>query len=175
MSKYEEVVIQYLPFSRDAKIHIRMDKNKLIRFLKKARTKTYAGGGGKVKPLLEGSDQLEYKERDWFYRDVYFTGNGIFTGLETVYWRGKPVWSMCYYGNFKRMKEEEIDKILRKALLENWQKTRLWDYVEWKDRDYRYVCAPDFQGSINEVAGSEKIFRDDKEVYFFYYAGGLIG
>jgi hypothetical protein len=152
-----------------------MDKKKLTIFLKKARTKTYAGGEGKVKPAFTGSDQLEYKEDDWFYRDIYYTGNGIFMGLETIYFQDKPVWSMCYYGNFKRMTEKEVDRVLRKALLENWQKTRLWSYVEWEFENYKYICTPDFQGSIDETAGSEKIFKDEKEVYFFYYAGGFIG
>jgi hypothetical protein len=152
-----------------------MDKEKLLQFLLKARTKTYAGGGGKVSPLLVGSDQLEFRENDWFYRDVYFTGNGIFMGLEVVYFQDNPVWSMCYYGNFRKLSEEEIDRVLRKALLENWQTTRLWKYVEWEFENYKYVCIPDYEGSIDEMAGSEKIFKEGQEVYFFYYAGGFIG
>jgi ABC-type transport system substrate-binding protein len=152
-----------------------MSKEKLQEFLLKARTKTYAGGGGKVAPALAGSIQLEYREEDWFYRDLYYTGNGIFMGLETIYWKDKPIWSMSYYGNFKKITEEEVDRILRKALLENWQTTRLWNYVEWEFEEYKYVCTPDFQGSIDEVAGVEKISKAGAEVYSFYYAGGFIG
>jgi len=152
-----------------------MDKEKLLQFLLRARTKTYAGGGGKVLPLLSGSDQLEFKEDDWFYRDVYFTGNGIFMGLEVVYFQDNPVWSMCYYGNFRKLSEEEIDRVLRKALLENWQTARLWKHVEWESENYKYVCMPDYEGSIDEMAGSEKIFKEGQGVYFFYYAGGFIG
>lgn len=151
-----------------------MDKEQLQNFLLTARTKTYTSGGGKVKPAFDGSDQLEYKEGECFYRDVYFTGNGIFMGLEVIYFQNKPSWSMCYYGNFKKMTEEEIDRVLRKALMENWRTTRLWKHVEWEFENYKYVCMPDFQGSIDEMAGSEKIFKDGKEVYLFYYAGGFI-
>jgi len=151
-----------------------MNNDELQKFLTAARTKTYAGDQGKVQPLLSGSDQLEYQENDWFYRDIYYTGNGIFMGLEVVYYKNKPAWSMCYYGNFKKVAEEEIDKVLRKALLENYQTTRLWNYVEWKTENYKYVCVPDYQGSIEEMTGSEKIFKDNEQIYYFYYAGGLI-
>lgn len=161
-----------------------MDKEKLLQFLLKARIKTYAGGGGKVKPVFKDSDQLEYKEDDWSYRDVYYTGNGIFMGLEVVYYQDKAVWSMSYYGNFKKMKEEELDSILRQALLDNWEKARTWQKVEWEKGDYKYICEPDkaedleqeeFTGSIEEMAGMEKIFKHGKDVYTFVYAGGLIG
>ncbi len=151
-----------------------MDKEKLLQFLLKARTKTYAGGGGKVKPALKDAEQLEYQKEDWLYRDFYYNGNGIFMGLETVYYKDKAMWSMSYYGNFQKMSETEVDSILRKALQENWQTARTWQSVEWEHDEYRYVCEPDFDGSIDEMAGSEKIFKNGEEVYYFWYAGGII-
>lgn len=150
------------------------NKRELLNFLLKARTKTYAGKGGKVKPVFKGSDQLEYRENNWFYRDVYYTGNGIFMGLEVVHYKNKPVWAMSYYGNFKGMSEKEIDSVLRRALMENWQKTRIWKKVVWKDGNYKYICQPDFRGSIEELAGVEKILKKGKRIYSFFYAGGLI-
>ena len=152
-----------------------MNKVKLQEFLIKARTNTYAKGKGKVKPALLGSEQLEYKEKSWLYRDVYFIGNGIFAGLETIYFQKKPVWSMSYFGNFKSLSEQEIDKILRKALIENANKTRLWNLVEWEFENYKYICEPDSKAHIDELGGSEKILKNDQQVYFFYYAGGFIG
>jgi len=152
-----------------------LDKEKLLQFLLTARTKTYAGANGKTQPVFNGSIQLEYKEEDWFYRDLYYTGNGIFMGVEVVHHQNKPVWAMSYYGNYKGMSEEEIDKILREALLVNWQTTRIWKKVEWEKDDYKYICQPDFEGSIDESAGVEKIFKGDKEVYRFFYAGALVG
>ncbi len=151
-----------------------MDKKALEKFLLLARTKTYAGAEGKTQPAFAGSSQLEYKEKAWLYRDIYYTGKDIFTGLETVYFDGKPAWSMCYYGNFKKMSEEETDSILRRALMENWQTTRLYKRVEWSSENYQYLCEPDLPGSIDEVAGVEKILKDGQEVYLFYYAGGLV-
>lgn len=151
-----------------------MNKTKLTDFLLKARTKTYAGDSGEVKPLLIGSKQLEYKENDWLYRDVYYTGQGLFMGFETVYFKDQPVWSMSYYGNFRKLTEAEVDRVLRKALLEHWKTTRIWKNVAWKSGAYQYTCTPDFEGSIDEMAGKENIYKNGKEVYFFFYAGGVI-
>ncbi len=150
------------------------NKEEILPFLLRVRTKTYAGKGGDVKPAFNGSKQLEYKEDKWFYRDVFYVGNGIFTGLEIVHYQKKPVWTMSYYGNFKGMTEEEIDSVLRKALLEKWETARTWESVKWQEKDYKYVCEPAFEGSIEEMAGTEKIMKDGEQVYFFYYAGGII-
>ena len=152
-----------------------MNKTHPLEFLIKARTKTYAGGGGKVKPAFAGTYQLEFKEGDWFYRDVYNTGNGIFMGLETVYLGEKPVWSMSYFGNFRAMTETEVDEILRLALIANKDKARLWHEVHWKKGEFTYSCIPEGKGSIDELSGSEEITKDGKPVYVFYYAGGFIG
>ena len=151
------------------------DKQKLLQFLLKARTQTYAGNKGKVESLLNGSKQLEYKEEDWLYRDIYYIGNGIFMGLEVIHIQDKPVWSMCYYGNFKKMTEEETDKILRGALMDKWQEARLWKKVEWEKDEFKYICEPDFEGSIDEMAGLEKILKGDEIVYTFFYGGAIIG
>jgi len=151
-----------------------LNKEELLRFLLKARTKTYVGAGGKVQPAFGGSNQLEYREGDWFYRDVYYTGNRIFMGLEAVYYQDQAVWSMSYYGSFKEMTEEELDKILREALMENWENTRIWKKVEWEKDGYKYICQPDFEGSIDELAGLETISKEGKEIYKFFYAGGIL-
>ena len=151
-----------------------LNKEELTQFLLKARTKTYAGTGDKAEPAFNGSTQLEHKEGDWFYRDVYYAGKGVFMGLEAVYHKDKAVWSMSYYGSYKGTPDEEMDKILRGALMENWQTTRTWKKVEWEKDEYKYICEPDFEGSIDELAGLETISKGGKEIYKFFYAGGLI-
>jgi len=151
-----------------------IDKEKLVGFLLRARTKTYAGGGGKVQAVLVGLKQLEYQEGGWLYRDVYYNGPGIFTGLEAVYYKEKAIWSMSYFGDYQGMTEEEVDKILRSALIANWEATRTWKKVEWEKDGYKYTCTPDFDGSIEKMAGFEKILKNEKQIYHFSYAGGLI-
>ena len=149
-----------------------MNKKSLLDFLLKARTKTYAGAGGKVQAVFAGSKQLEYKEGDFSYRDVYYNGNGVFAGVEVAYFKNNAVFSMSYFGNYKGMGEDENDKVLRKALLENWDKTRIWEKVEWKDGEFKYVC--DGSGNWEELGGTEEIYRQGKRIYWFYYAGGLL-
>ena len=46
--------------------------------------------------------------------------------------------------------------------------------VEWEKDNFKYICEPDFEGSINEMAGMEKILKEGKQVYTFFYAGGII-
>lgn len=150
-----------------------MNKEILTNFLLKARTKTYAAGIGRVESALSGSKQLEYCDGELLYRDVYYIGNNIFPGIETIYYQSKPVWSMSYFGDFKKLTEEESDRILRGALMEKWETTRMGNRVEWSDTEYEYIC--NGSGSIDELKGEETITKNGEVVYFFYYAGGFIG
>ena len=143
------------------------------KFLIRARTNTYAGSGGKVEALLEDSKQLEYKEDLWMYRDVYFTGKHTFVGLETIYNNNKAVFSMSYYGNWGTMTEQEIDNILRNALIEN-HETRLYKNIEWKKDGFTYNCSPDLNEGIEEIGGTETITREGEQVYVLYYAGSIL-
>lgn len=150
-----------------------MNKDKLLQFLLKARTKTYAGDEGEVESAFEDSKQLEYKKDDYLYRDIYYTGKKKFMGLETIYYQQQPVWSMSYYGSCTE-EPEEIYDFLKEALLKNWKDARTWKEVEWEKGDYKYLCKPDFEGSIEEMAGMEQIHKKDEQVYSFFYGGGLI-
>ena len=150
-----------------------LDNKSLTDFLLAARTKTYAGSGGMVTAVLAGSKQLEYAEGDWLYRDVYYVGKGLFTGLEAIYFAGKSVWSMSYFGDFTQMTEEEIDRILRVALIEKKDTARLWLRVNHTIEDYKYNC--EGTGSIEKMSGVEIVKKAGKSVYNFQYAGGIIG
>lgn len=144
----------------------------LTNFLLQARTKTYAGNDGKVTSFVPGTEQFEFSEGELLYRDIYNVGNGIFAGLEMIYSGDKPLWTMSYYGNFKKMPEDEMDRILRKALIETWETTRIWKKVTWKSEEFEYVC--DGAGSMEELNGTETITKDGEQIYYFYYAGGKL-
>lgn len=154
-----------------------IDKNKLLEFLLEARKHTYAGGEGKATAVFSGSYQLEYRTGDWLYRDIYYSGknNGLFMGLETIYYQKEPIWSMSYFGDSGEMTEEEIDSVLKQALLDKWKETRLWKKVEWQKEDYKYICQSDFEGAIDKMAGMEEILKKDRQIYSFFYGGGIIG
>ena len=150
-----------------------MNKKALEKFLLKARTMTYAAGTSKTKSLLPGSVQYEHLDGDLSYRDTYYIGNGIFPGIETVFYEGEPIWSMSYFGDFSGMTEKQADTMLRQALMDTWETTRIYNRVEKDHGDFRYVC--EGHGTIDELSGTEEIYVGDKKVYFFYYAGGFIG
>jgi hypothetical protein len=149
------------------------DIKDIEKFLIKARTKTYAGSAGAVEAALTGSKQLEYSDGDLFYRDVFYTGKNTFYGIETVFDNDKPVFGMSYYGNWGDMTEDEIDNILRGALIANLE-TRLYKDVEWQKDGFTYLCEPDLVDGVEEIGGTESISKNDKRVYIFYYAGGML-
>lgn len=149
-----------------------MNKNELEKFILVARTKTYAGAINKAIATLPGSRQYEYCEGDYSYRDIYYMGNGLFPGIEVVYFKEKPVWSMTYFGDFSKMTEERADQTLRQALIDLWDETRINNYVEKDYGDYKYIC--DGSGTIDQLKGRESILIDDREVYFFDFQGGFI-
>lgn len=69
-------------------------------FLISAKKSTYAGSDDETSlpnPLLDQSMQLEFREGDWLYRDIYY-GMSFFSGIEVIYFSGKPLWSMTYSG-----------------------------------------------------------------------------
>lgn len=141
--------------------------NEVIDFLLTARTKTYAGGGGKVEPVLSGSTQLEYADGDYLYRDIYYTSAHTFLGIETIYFQNKPVWSMVYHGDWGTMTEEEIDNILRPALIENAQTARTNQRVDWTKDNFQYLCAG--EGNLDNFHGLETITKDGTELYKLTY------
>ncbi len=149
------------------------DFKNLESFLINARAKTYSGGKGRVKAALANSTQLEYKDANWLYRDIYYTGKNTFYGIETVYYKDKPIFGMSYYGNWGLMTEKEIDDILREALALN-PATRLYKKIEWKKGDFIYRCEPDLRGGIKEIGGTEYITRNNNQIYVLYYAGSIL-
>lgn len=142
-------------------------------FIINARVNTYASDDGKVDGVLDGSTQLEYHESDWLYRDVYYTGRNTFYGMETIFYKNKPVFGMSYYGNWGSMTEKDIDDILRGALVSN-TRTRLYEKVDWQKDNFDYTCDPDFTDNISEIGGTEKILKNGDQVYIFYYAGSIL-
>src|SRR5882757_5913039 len=97
---------------------------RLSEFLVEAKRRTYAGlddDATIAAPLLPGSKQLEYRERDLCYRDIYF-GMSFFVGQETVQAGPQAIWSMSYAGGVSagitdRAEFLAIYAFLRKALL----------------------------------------------------------
>ena len=147
-------------------------------FLISAKRKTYAGSDDDTtieNPLLEQSLQLEYREGDWFYRDIYY-GMSHFSGMETVYLSGRPVWSMTYSGGTKPDldvgKTRGVYTFLRSALRDLPEVFPVRGPAVFRSSDYHYRL--DAEGDLSRFSGQEYIRCQGVEVYTLTFAGGGI-
>jgi len=142
----------------------------LKEFIKEARENTFASNSQPAdNPRLLGSVQREFQKREFFYRDIYFSGNKNFIGQEIVYISQAPVWAMNYLGN-------KIDKLqeafLKEALFRLANKCRLAENCEFEKREYKYENFG--QGSLEDFSGLEKIAVSGKYIYKLEYRGGIL-
>ena len=139
-------------------------------FLCEARKNTYAASAGVVdNPRLLASKQLEFQRGDYFYRDIYFSGDRKFIGQEIVYQDSKPIWGMNYIGNAIGRIETDF---LKESLFKLFEKSRLGQNCEYEKREYKYQDHG--QGNLEDFSGKEAIFLQGKSVYKLNYQGGLI-
>lgn len=150
-----------------------LDINEIKNFIVKSRLETYTSNGGYVQSVLFGTKQLEYRDGDMLYRDIFYIAKNSFNGIEAVYVNDKPVFSTSYYGNWGSMTEQQTDIILRGALVEN-PETRLNNNIEWHKDGYIYACEARFTDDINRLQGVEKITKDGEQIYEFTYIGGML-
>ncbi|MFA5878305.1 MAG: DUF5680 domain-containing protein [Candidatus Staskawiczbacteria bacterium] len=149
-------------------IKIKIDD--LKEFISEARRNTYAGEGVFVdNPRLLGSKEFEFQKGDWFYQDIYFSGEKNLIGQEIVYHNNKPIWSMGYFGEQVSNKTAEF---LRMALLKLSDKCRLGEKCEVEKKEFRYEDSG--TGTIEKFWGEEKISMLGKNIYKLNYQGGLI-
>jgi hypothetical protein len=98
--------------------------DRLSAFLVEAKRRTYAGLDDDATvstPAFPGSKQLEYREQNLSYRDIYF-GMTYFVGQEVVQSDERVIWSMSYAGGLlpgiaDRAEVAAIYAFLRQSLL----------------------------------------------------------
>jgi hypothetical protein len=143
-------------------------------FLVRAKASTYIGGGKEIVPCRPGSHDLEFREDVFHYLDTYFGGSD-FIGEEVVYFEGKPVWAMNYYGRIlapESITAEETGNILKKSLSQLYQQNRFLGGFELVDGSDAYFDTN--EGKIDTFTGKEWIEREGVRVYELVYHGGLI-
>ena len=153
--------------------------SRLAAFLVEAKRRTYAGLDDDATvstPIIPGSKQLEYGDRDLNYRDIYF-GMAYFVGQEVVTAKRQAIWSMSYAGGTlpeitDRDRFLAIYAFLRKALLRISEELPFRGPSQFDEGDYRYVNTSD--GKIAEFHGAEQIFLQGTRVYALRYGGGMV-
>lgn len=153
------------------------DHTQLIDFIVKAKQHTYAAEAGQAqRPLLNDSQQLEYRSGDYFYRDIYF-GSLFFAGQETVKFKNSVLWSMTYSGGLASANADSeltnsVYAFLRQALLLVNKKTIYRGPKEFESGQYRFQN--ESTGDLSQFYGREIILLHQQKVYELHYSGGLI-
>src|SRR5664279_5516028 len=147
---------------------------RLSEFLVEAKRRTYAGLDDDATVsarIFPGSRQLEYREHDLSYRDIYF-GMAYFVGQEVVQEGERAVWSMSYAGGVspgitERDEVHAIYAFLRKSLLGVPADMPFRGPRLFEEGGYRYVNAS--EGDLSEFHGGEQIYQSGKRVYRLRY------
>jgi len=155
----------------------RLMESAFKQFLVKTKRPTYAalGDDATVRALLAGSKQLEYRQGEFLYRDIY-VGMSYFVGQEIVYRHDMPIWSMSYGGGLlpavPTEQRKNIYAFLRQALRQvpSDRPCRGPNSFEQGEFSYRNDCS----GMIERFHGVERITAAAVPMYELRYAGGLL-
>lgn len=146
----------------------------LTNFIVRAKAASYVGSGKASASCRPGSHDLEFRDGEFYYLDSYF-GGADFIGEEVVYFKGKPVWAMNYYGRILapgRITGEETGQMIKTSLSVLYKENRFLGGFEYTTGRDRYIDTN--EGDVASFAGREWIERDGTRVYELVYHGGLI-
>jgi len=142
-------------------------------FLARAKINTYPSGGEeKEKILPDGSKELKFRHKDFYYRDRYF-GFNPFIGEEVVFYQRKAIWGMNYYGRVisEKIPAKKIYSFLKEALRKIPKEKPFRGPSAFKKGEFKYLNKS--KGRVKEFKGEEKIYYKGKLVYKLTYCGGL--
>jgi hypothetical protein len=146
----------------------------LINFILRAKQATYVGGGRKLLPYRLGSHDMQFHEADWIYHDCYL-GESDFIGEEIIYYQGKVVWGMNYFGRIthpERITSAEAGAIIQQCLSKMYQSGRFLGGYKQSIGQFTYTDTN--EGDPLYFTGKEWIDLNNEIVYALVYHGGLI-
>ncbi|OHA57710.1 MAG: hypothetical protein A2114_02415 [Candidatus Vogelbacteria bacterium GWA1_51_14] len=149
----------------------------LQRFLAEANRHGYAAGESKnwIKEP-DGSTTIDYEFGFWRYHDNFFGGEP-YGGREVVFYEGKAVWMMVYYGWVEVGQDASlIYRFLREALLkQNDENLPLRGPKSYTNLDFVYRCDWSKGSTLCCFSGHEQIFnREFGLLYRAHFEGGLV-
>lgn len=150
-----------------------MNYNELKNFIYEASKNTYASEDKNIRVKQEdNSTTIIYEKGDYKYHDNYFGGEP-YGGREVVFYKGKPVWMMVYYGwVVEGNNPEDVYGMLTKALRNSSIDIPYRGPRELIDGDLRYIN--EVKGEIQNFSGEEKILKGNTLLYTAKYMGGVI-
>lgn len=116
---------------------------------------------------------MVFEDNGWKYHDNYFGGEP-YGGSEVVFFKGKAVYIMTYYGcvNEKITDAGKIYKVLQRALRLIPETTPYRGPKEYIQGEYVYVNT--FVGEVDNFSGKEIIRYKGEEIYTAKYMGGFV-
>jgi len=152
-----------------------INQQELCRFLVEAKQSTYAAGdAAKSTKEPDGSTTLIYQTGDWKYHDNYFGGEP-YGGREVVFYQGKPVYIMVYYGWVEASVTDagSIYKVLQGALSKIPEEKPYRGPSKLVHNNLIYTNRS--VGEVDNFSGEEFIKSSEgKLLYQARYIGGLI-
>jgi len=154
-----------------------MDKlslEQLNAFIVRAKAAAYVGRGERSLSYRPGSHDLQYHEGSYSYLDSYFGGSD-FIGQEVLYFEGKPVWAMNYYGRVLEpalTTAARVGLIIQESLSEMYRQGRFLGGFTHTSGDSQYFDTS--EGDLSAFFGKEWILRESVKVFELVYHGGLI-
>ncbi len=143
-------------------------------FIVRAKAATYVGNGQPAPSSRPGSHDLKFSEADWAYLDSYFGGRD-FIGEEVVYFQGKPVWAMNYYGRILRpdlITPVQAGQVIKASLSKMYLEGRFLGGFKYEHEGFTYTDAS--EGTETSFRGREFIPLEGETAYELFYHGGLI-
>ena len=151
-----------------------LDISELQAFIVRAKANTYVGGGQKSQANRPLSHDLQFQESPFSYLDSYFGGTD-FLGQEVVYFDGKPVWAMNYYGRIlipELIDGQTTGRIIMESLSKLYQEGRFLGGFDNETSLGIYFDTN--EGDVSSFTGLEWISVQNQKVYELLYHGGLI-
>ena len=151
-----------------------MDEAALLRFLMDASKRGYAAGQSAVTVReADHSTTIVVELGEWRLHDNYFGGEP-YGGREVVFFRGRPVWMVVYYGWVKdeNVTVESVYSFLQRALRERPAAFPVRGPDAFTEGRFSYRNA--HEGGVASFWGQETIHEDERLVYGGRYAGGLV-
>lgn len=146
----------------------------LREFIVRAKQATYVGDGLALLPYRLGSHDLQFADGDWAYHDSYF-GERDFIGQEVIYYQGRIVWGINYFGRILRPEHitaAEAGQVIKASLSCLYCEGRFLGGFEYTVGQFKYIDTN--EGGEEFFQGQEWIKREGVRVYELVYHGGVV-
>jgi hypothetical protein len=147
-------------------------ESELRTFIVEAKKLTYAAGVEGGAGPRAGTKDIPFASGRWSYLDSYYGGID-FLGQEVVWFDGKPVWGMNYYGRTDAaLSGPDLPHFLKVSLLAMPAEAPYRGPERYAEGDYEYRCS--WRGSLADFAGREEILYRGRRAYALEFHGGMI-